>query len=243
MISLKLLDFNKYKDSSVEKIETFDKKEAIDINIARMDHLGSLGLDFNGKSIIDVGCGVGHLAQFFVKQRCNVHCIDAREENLIELRKKYSNLKNDLVDIEKDDLTKLGKFDIVFCYGLLYHTENPVTVTDKLCNVCDDMLLLETCVIDHSEPLVKYTEETATFSQALRGLASRPSPSLVISLLKRGGFKHIYIPKYPPQHHDFLFDYTEDLSHIKNGHNIRQIFIATKNNQIINKNLVSIMNE
>ena len=51
-----------------EGLETFDSPAARSLNRARMEHLDSLGLPLSGKSVLDVGCGVGHLAQYFVER-------------------------------------------------------------------------------------------------------------------------------------------------------------------------------
>lgn len=45
-------------------VECFDTTEALAINRARLDHLDSLCLALHGKRVLDVGCGVGHLADF-----------------------------------------------------------------------------------------------------------------------------------------------------------------------------------
>ncbi|MBI2100026.1 MAG: methyltransferase domain-containing protein [Candidatus Vogelbacteria bacterium] len=237
---MKLLDFNQFQRSPQEKTETFDKKEALDINLARLNHLKSLNLNLAGKRVVDTGCGVGHLAQFFVQQDCDILGLEGRPENIAELKKKYPGLKCALADVEQDDLSKFGEFDVVFCYGLLYHTENPALVIEKLSGICQELILLETCITDYPEPLLRYIEETGTYSQALRGLGSRPTPSLVVSLLKFNGFKHVYLPKYLPNHQDFEFKFQGDLSYQKNGHNIRQIFIATKDYLLANDNLIRV---
>ena len=54
--------------------DVFDEPMAISINNARLRHLASLNLDLENKTVIDIGSGVGHLAQFFVKDNCNVFC-------------------------------------------------------------------------------------------------------------------------------------------------------------------------
>jgi 2-polyprenyl-3-methyl-5-hydroxy-6-metoxy-1,4-benzoquinol methylase len=43
-------------------VAVFDEDAAAEINRARLDHLESLGLPLAGRSVLDVGGGVGHLA-------------------------------------------------------------------------------------------------------------------------------------------------------------------------------------
>lgn len=212
----------------IEKTEAFNKPEALAINNARMEHLGSLGLDLNNKTVLDVGCGIGHLAQFFIKRGCDVFCVDGREGNILELQSRYPNLKYAVADIEKEDLSKFGLFDIVFCYGLLYHCSNPEAVLKNISSACRNLLLLETCITDYPEPVLRLAQETPSFSQALHGIGSRPSPSYVIWALRRAGFSYIYFPKTIPDYRDFNFSFKGNFSYLRNGHPMRQIFIASK---------------
>ena len=57
----------------------FDAPEAIALNRARLAHIESLHLDIRGRSVLDVGAGLGYLAQFFAER---VVCTEGREENV-----------------------------------------------------------------------------------------------------------------------------------------------------------------
>jgi SAM-dependent methyltransferase len=209
-------------------VETFDTAEATEINRARLEHLDSLGLDLSGKRVLDVGCGVGHLAQFFVDRSCEVLCVDGREENISRLRSRYPGLvAHSIANVETESLSDFGTFDIVFCYGLLYHTENPIAALRNMASVGAELLLLETMICDHNLPLLRIEDETKAVSQGLRGLGSRPSPSFVVVALNRVGFKYVYTPKYPPEHHDFKFEWKNNLDTWRDGP-MRSVFIASR---------------
>ena len=218
----------------------FDEPIALKINKARLNNLSSLGLDLNGKSVIDIGCGVGHLAQFFLQNNCKVFCIDGRKENISNLRLRYPNLKCKVIDVEKEDLSKYGIFDIVFCYGLLYHTKKPAFVLKNISKICKDLLLLETCIMDSPDSDVKFVEDTSAVNQALHHIGSRPTPKFVISNLRGNDFSNVYVPRKTPRHHDFEFKYIGDGSIERDGHLIRQIFIASRS-QLANHNLISVL--
>ena len=70
-------------------ISVFDSQDAIAINRARLAHLDSLDLPLSRKSVLDVGCGVGHLSRFFVERGCRVTCVDGRRENIDALQLRY----------------------------------------------------------------------------------------------------------------------------------------------------------
>ena len=220
--------------------DVFDEPMAISINKARLRHLASLNLDLENKTVIDIGSGVGHLAQFFAKKNCQVFCIDGRKDNISSLRLRYPDLKSKVVDVEKEDLSKYGTFDVVFCYGLLYHTKKPAFVLKNISKACKNLLLLETCMMDYPDYDVKFVEDASAVNQALHRIGCRPSPRFVISHLRRNDFSNIYIPRRVPNHLDFQFKYQGDGSIEKDGHLIRQIFIASRS-QLVNHNLFSVL--
>ena len=209
-------------------VETFDKPEAVAINRARLEHLRSLNLPVKGKTVIDVGCGVGHMAKFLVDQGCDVLCVDGRRENIDHLRRLYPHLRAHVLDLDRQRITELGEFDIVFCYGLLYHLENPMRALREFAVACKDMLIIETQVCDHALPVILYKEEASSYSQALKKIGSRPSPSVVVLALRESGFKHVYAPSEAPDHPDFKFAWKNDLSDMRDGHLLRAIFVASR---------------
>lgn len=176
-----------------------------------------------------MGCGIGHLARFFVELGCPVTCVNGRRENIAALRLRYPDLIAHVANIESDSLLGLGRFDIVFCYGLLYHLEDPIAALRNMAQVCDGLLLLETVVTDSIEPILRLLDEpSATPNQALGGLAGRPSPAYVTMALKRLGFPCVYAPTRPPQHPDFQFDWRNNLEFSRGGHLLRCIFVASR---------------
>jgi SAM-dependent methyltransferase len=210
-------------------IAVFDSADALGINKARMEHLDSLELPVAGKSVLDVGCGVGHLAQFFVERGCQVTCIDGREENIASLRSRYPGLRAHVANVETDSLPAFGRFDIVFCYGLLYHLENPIAGLRNVARVCDGLLLLESVITDHSEPILRLIDEPSeTPNQTLASVASRPSPSFIAMALTRVGFRYVYGAKRPPAHPDFQFEWRNNLECSRDGHLLRCIFVASR---------------
>lgn len=217
-------------------VECFDTPAARELNRARLDHVQSLELAWNGKSVLDVGCGVGHLAQFFAEKGCRVVGVDGRAENIGSLRNRYPGLEAHVADVE-GDLSGLGVFDIVLAYGLLYHLENPVLGLRNIAAVCRELLLLETVVCDHRLPLVLWDDETKSCSQALRGVGCRPTPAFVTMMLKRVGFPFLYAPAAPPQHSDFQVEWQDNLAWERDGHLLRCVFVASRKH-LANPNLI-----
>lgn len=209
-------------------VEGFETPEAVAINRARLLHLDSLDTPLRGKSVLDVGSGPGHLAQYFVEQGCRILSTDARQENIDRLHELYPGHPAKVIDVESDPLQQLGVFDVVFCYGLLYHLENPVLALRKLAAVCGELLLLETMICDSRLPVLRLEDEYLSLNQALRGIAHRPSPAWIALALDRIGLHNVYIARHPPDHEDYQFKWQNDGETARGGHLLRAIFVASR---------------
>jgi SAM-dependent methyltransferase len=219
----------------------FDTEDARAINRARLEHLASLGLPLEGRSVLDVGGGPGHLAQFFVERHCRIVSTDARAENVARARELYPQLDAHILDVEDTEAVRaFGRFDVVFCYGLLYHLENPLLALRNLVGACDDVLLVETMICDSDRPVVLLDDETASWNQALRGLGCRPSPSWIAMALDRAGMHHVYAPTTKPDFPDYLFAWRNDLAWSRDGRPLRCTFLCSRD-PIENERLIPLV--
>ncbi|MFN8579070.1 MAG: methyltransferase domain-containing protein [Candidatus Sericytochromatia bacterium] len=103
--------------------------------------------DYKNIKIADIGCMDGGYSVELAKEGFNVLGIDARKENLLRAMYLKLNLKLDKLNFVKDDarnLSKYGTFDIVFCFGLLYHLDNPVDFLKIIYNQTNRLLILNT---------------------------------------------------------------------------------------------------
>jgi SAM-dependent methyltransferase len=223
-------------------LEVFDAPNAVAINQARIANLASMGLPLAGKRVLDIGCGVGHLGARLAEMGANVVCVDGREGNIASLRTRYPQLEAHVGNVEAEDLSRLGRFNIVFCYGLLYHLENPLQSLRNMADLCDEMLLLETIICDHETALVRVEDESTDVNQALGGIAGRPTPHYVVLALNRAGFPFVYAPVTPPEHEDFRFEWRNNLDCARDGHNLRCIFVASRT-ELKNAALTSLLRD
>ena len=208
-------------------ISCFYTPEADDINVARLEHLASLGLPLTGRTVLEVGAGVGRLTGFFTSHACRVLATEARPGNVMVIQQRTPEAAVIRADVE-ESLKGLGGFEVVFCYGLLYHLENPLRALRNMAAVCDDLLLLETIVCDARAPVLRLDDETKAVSQALRGVAHRPSPSYLALALNRVGFEYVYGATTPPAHRDYEFGRMDDLSWFRDGRPLRAVFVASR---------------
>lgn len=50
------------------------------------------------------------------------------------------------------DEARLGRFDVVLCFGVLYHLRHPLLGLDRLSAVCDGALYVESAILDDFSP-------------------------------------------------------------------------------------------
>ena len=175
---------------------------------ARLQHLASLGLPLSGR-VLEVGSGPGDHTGFYLERGCTVVSSDAREECLQELKTRFPQVQTLRIDMDHpQELLRAGTFDIVHCYGLLYHLESPEAAIAAMSQACSNLLLLETCVSEGSGHFINVVEEVrGDFTQSIEGRGCRPTRSWVFDTLKRY-FPYVYQTRTQPNHPEFPTDWT-----------------------------------
>jgi SAM-dependent methyltransferase len=194
-------------------------------NQRRLEHLASLGFDFAGSSVLEVGAGIGDHTSFFLDRGCQVVTSDARRTNLEILRSRYPDLRVLQMDLDDPPGMFNEVFDIVYSYGLLYHLKNPSEAIEFMSRCCGNMLLLETCVsFGDGESINFVKEDMANPSQATSGEGCRPTRKWVYDQLKRH-FEFVYLPVTQPNHEEFPIDWSSSPPEDRLS---RAIFIASR---------------
>ena len=162
--------------------------------------------------MLEVGAGVGDHTTFFLDRGCTVLCTEPREENLTVIRRRFESNPN--VAVEQLDLdaalpAAAPRYDVVYCYGVLYHLSRPAEALAWMCDRAADLLLLETCVSFSSEdePFL-VSEKASSHSQSITGTGCRPSRVWVMNRL-REKMPHVYVTATQPQHGEFPLDWTK----------------------------------
>jgi hypothetical protein len=204
--------------------QAFLSRVAIQINKARLEHLASLNLELTGKSVLEVGAGIGLLTKFFENRNCFILSTDAREVNLKEMAQRFPGRKIRKLDLDLEtNLTGLGMFEVVFCYGTLYHLSKPETALKSLSVICSQIILLETCVAPWSHEELILVKETPQNNQAHSGIGCRPTRSWIMAMLRKY-FGYAYISKFQPNHEDFRTDWNLPYD----GLGYRAVFVGSK---------------
>ncbi|HET6145802.1 MAG TPA: class I SAM-dependent methyltransferase [Candidatus Acidoferrales bacterium] len=160
---------------------------------------GAMGLN----AALDAGCGIG----FFTKvlEDCGLHvdAFDGREENVVEARRRYPQMSFSKGDIENPGIGSLGSFDLVLCFGLLYHLENGLLAIRNLHALTGKGLLLESMCLPDVKPWMLLRNEPASEDQSLTDVAFYPSEGCIIKMLYHAGFNSVYRVNPLPDDDDF----------------------------------------
>lgn len=152
---------------------------------------------------LDLGCGVGHYSAALREIGFEVTAADARAQNVEEARSRHPEIDFRIVDAEDPSISQLGKFDLVVCFGLLYHLENPLRAMRNLSGLTDKVLLLGSIVVAEDDPFLLLLDEPAGEDQSLRAVSCYPSEGAIIKMAYRAGFPHVYRFRELPNHEDF----------------------------------------
>jgi 2-polyprenyl-6-hydroxyphenyl methylase/3-demethylubiquinone-9 3-methyltransferase len=105
-----------------------------DINPLRLDYINQRCGGLNGKTVIDVGCGGGILAESMVAKGATVTGIDMGEAPLkvARLHGLESGISVDYHQITAEDMAvrHCAQFDVVTCLEMLEHVPDPSSVIE-----------------------------------------------------------------------------------------------------------------
>ena len=203
--------------------DVFLAPSALKFNEARMAHLGSLGLDLEGKRVLEVGAGIGLLTEFFERQGAEVVTTEGRADNVAEVKRRYPHRTVKQINLDEPSTwAALGKFDVVFCYGTLYHLARPEEALTALAGV-GDILLLETATTPGSHEAVHLVRESHSVNQALALVGCRPTRPWIMKRLQ-ALWGHAYVTIDQPDSDEFETDWALPYKH----GNHRAVFVASR---------------
>ena len=137
------------------KIEIFPGYYSPGWSDPRTEKLPYFGLpdDLSGLRVLDIGCAEGFFSFEAEKRGAReVIGIDSfpdsiRRFNMVK-EARNSNATAFLTNVYDLDPSKLGTFDLVLCYGLLYHLKHPQYALEKVRSVCTGQLLFQTHIAE-----------------------------------------------------------------------------------------------
>jgi NAD-dependent SIR2 family protein deacetylase len=152
--------------------------------------------------------------------------VDARQDCLDVLKQRFPDVQTVLCDLNAPaPLHALGAFDVIHCYGILYHLEDPAPLVAYMGEACSRFAIVETCVSPGKSSRVEIVSEThEDYTQSSSGRACRPSRTWVFEELGRA-FPYVYLTRTQPAHPEFPIDWNA----LENAPPlIRSVFVASK---------------
>jgi hypothetical protein len=155
---------------------------------------------FEGKTVLEVGCGWADVGNEISKLGADVTASDARWEHLEQVKLRHPHLATHVFDLENENWTFPEEhYDVIIHFGVLYHLSNPVQNLELISEHCSH-LIIETEVLDSDDPeLIQLVEETQIWDQgawgsAFSGTGCKPSYGMVEATLKRQGMSVVPAP-------------------------------------------------
>lgn len=155
------------------------------------------------KTALDVGCGLGYFSGLLQSLGLDVTAVDGRPENAVEASRRNPGVKFHAYNAEDSALRALGKFDLVFCFGLLYHLENPLLAIRHLHAMTGRLLLIEAVIFPGDDPIMGLVDEASSEDQGLNHVAFYPTQACLEKMLYRAGFPAVYRLAKMPDHSEY----------------------------------------
>ena len=221
-------------------VHAFHSNHYLRHNARRLEHLASLKIPVAGMSVLEVGAGIGDHSHYYIDRGCRLTITEVRPENISYLKSRYPNSTVQFLDMELPSPIAGAPFEVVHCYGLLYHLNKPKQALSFLGRNTSKILLLETCVSFGETKEINLTAERQSDStQAYSGTGCRPTRPWLFAELQNL-FEYVYTPKTQPCHEEFPLDWTTAQQH--SAPLQRAIFVASReslDNEILTPFLIS----
>lgn len=201
----------------------------------RLEHLASLGLSpqVNGKTVVDLGAGVGAHIDYYLDRGCTVTAVDARQLNLDDLVRRYpagkyavTPVRVDLDAADAADKLKAAKgpWQVVHAYSVLCHSANPAALIKLIGSACaaTGIAVIETLVSPAAGEKVDIVPDTnRSVTGSVAGKLSLPTRGWVLAELRKH-FAHVCMTRTQPNHEQFPTDWTTP------GKHTRAVFVASR---------------
>ena len=163
--------------------------------------------DLTGKRVLDIGAWDGWFSFEAERRGAAVTSVDCLEqENYLDLHRKLGS-KADYRNLDLFELpwVDLGKFDIVFCLGVLYHLRHPLWGLEILCNLTTEIAIVETFVTDGANwqdhgndiPTMEFYE-TTELNGNMDNWAG-PTVGCVLAMCRAAGFARVELIAADPE--------------------------------------------
>jgi tRNA (mo5U34)-methyltransferase len=199
----------------------------------RKDHIfpaliGLFGGSLTGKRILDLGCNAGYWSLGAIEHGCRyVLGVEGRQMHIDQAnlvfeakgieKERYDFRCGNVLEVLAEDI---GRFDIVFCFGLMYHTCKSVELIELASRVNDDVLVIDTSLSHRRGSVLEIRHEPVDNPTAAVDyeLILWPSRLAVMDIVRQFGYAAVVLE---PRFSDYTCadDYQEGT---------RRVFLCSK---------------
>lgn len=146
-----------------------------------------------GKRVLDIGSWDGWFSFEAERRGAAVTSVDREEvTNYLKMHRRLGS-RNDyrILDFYELPSAGLGRFDIVFCLGVLYHLRHPMLALEILCSLTTDVAIVETFIIegDPEIPVMEFYESNELNGQFDNWIG--PTGNCVLAMCRAAGFARV----------------------------------------------------
>ena len=184
---------------------------------------------FFKKSILDLGCGHADISGAFFRLGGDVTAVDARQEHLKVVSKKWVGIKTVRADLDGPWPFYGKMFDIIFDMGLMCHLADFHKHLKEVCN-STNYLVLETAVCDSDDPnqQIYLPDSKTVYDGSFNGISSFPSATAIEKVLTEMGFVFKRMDNSKFNSGNYVYDWPVTNSNAADIHK-RRIWFANRN--------------
>lgn len=157
----------------------------------RLDQFG-LPADLRGKRVLDVGAWDGWFSFECERRGAEVVAVDCvKLDTFVEAKQLLgSEVEYLTLDVNELSVRRLGRFDIVLFFGVLYHLRHPLLGLEKAVELSTDLALIESFVIPSENrqiPAVMEFYERGELGGQIDNWFG-PTPECLVGMCRSAGF-------------------------------------------------------
>ncbi|HEY5267662.1 MAG TPA: class I SAM-dependent methyltransferase [Candidatus Saccharimonadales bacterium] len=188
---------------------------------------------FYSKKVLDLGAGYGDIGGVLYRLGADVTAVDARQEHLKIVAKKFPGIKTVQADLDRSWPFTNKQVDVTIHLGLLCHLDNYEEQIKRACSTTTH-LILETTVCDSDDPkkCVISSENKGNYDLSINGVSTKPSAAAIEKVLTDCGMNFKRIDSSKLNSGKYVYDWA---SKNDNGcnYNKRRMWFCVKNNNPI----------
>lgn len=151
--------------------------------------------NLSAKRALDIGAWDGWFSFEMERRGASVTAVDVTRLNgFLEARElRKSRVEYIISDVCRLDPAKIGTFDIVLFFGVLYHLKHPLLGLERVCELTTDMACIESLVTDDppsgAVPLMEFYEGTELAGQFDNWIC--PNVACLMAWCRTAGFARV----------------------------------------------------